>query len=832
MTGVILAGGLGTRLKPLTCNLPKPMVPLMNRPLLEHILLLLKKHGITRIVTLLYHQPEIIKTYFKNGAAFTLDLIYQENKIDLGTAGSLKEAAPYLNESFIVISGDLVTDTNLSEALTFHRQRKALATIILSRVKYPLDYGIVMTNEAGKVTRFFEKPGWGQVFSDTINAGQYILEPEILKYIPPQQIFDFSHDLFPLLLEKNLPLYGFIAPNYWKDVGNLREYQQAHWDCLQQRVDLNIPGKQSAKLWIGEPFVQGLNTSLVGPVVIGKKCQIGADVYIHNSVIGNNCVIDDAAQIINSIIWDNVKIGKQVSLHSVVIARGAHIKDQAYIAENSFISENCVIGAGSTIRPNVKIWPNKIVEDKAVLASSLVWGDRWLKELFTDARITGITNTEISPEFGAKLGAVLGAMFEHGKYLTIGHDAAESSRMICQALASGIVGAGVHVHDLRNAPIPIVRYQLRSSMDVGAVFIRKSPFEDDLTDILFFDDDGRDLPITKTKAIEKLFFQEDFRRASYDRIGKVDFPVRQVESYAEDFLTQLALSQIKESHFKIIVDYSHGSATEVLPKLLGALGCEVISLNAYLDSTRLSRKADAFNTSLTQLVHIVKSLNADIGFLIDAGAEKIHVIDEKGRYLTGDRLLVLLVSILIKANDPPRIAVPITASAQIEELARPRNIHVVRTANEHRALVEAAYNKEVKFAGDTKGGFIFTHFQFAFDGMFALAKLLDLMARTQVKIGELHDELPHPALVKRNVSCPWESKGYIMRRLMESTDNCQRHLVDGIKIFSPHGWVLILPDRSRPLFHINAEAHKQSVANEMVEEYTGMIARWLDNRIL
>ncbi|MDZ7261171.1 MAG: sugar phosphate nucleotidyltransferase, partial [candidate division KSB1 bacterium] len=665
MIGVIMAGGFGTRLKPLTCNIPKPMVPVLNRPMMEHIIRLLRHHGITHLISLLLHQPDRIINYFGDGSKLGVDMTYIQALEDFGTAGSVKKAAKYLDQRFLVISGDLLTDFDLTQAIQFHKERQAKATMILTHVKNPLAFGIVLTSKEGRIVRFLEKPSWGQVFSDTVNTGIYILEPEVLDQVPPKKLFDFSKDLFPRLLEQNQPLYGYIAEGYWRDVGNLTEYQQAHADCLKGLVKLRFPGQRTGNVWIGQNCRIDDGVSYGDSVVIGDNCVIAAGAKISNTVIGNNCHIGEGCSIIDSVLWENVTLGKAVSLTSDVIASGVRIGDQAFIQENVFVSENCSLGKGSSIRANVKIWPDKVVEDGAVLTTSLVWGDRWLRELFTDARVTGLANSEISPEFSAKLGAAFGAMVGAGNYLVSSRDASEAARMVSRALISGFMSSGVHVHDLRVAPIPIVRYQLRSGLEKGGVHVRKSPFDEKLIDILFFDENGRDLPIAKAKSIERLFFREDFRRALYDQIGKLDFPMHVTESYTEDLLDHLDVKAIEEARFKVVIDCSHGGATTTLPSLLRAMDCEVVTLNAYLDSKKLTRDKAAFERDLKQLSHIVTSLTADIGFLIDAGAEKIFVVDEKGRYIDSDRLLILVSKILMEANSPQKIAVPVTASGQI-----------------------------------------------------------------------------------------------------------------------------------------------------------------------
>src|ERR1039458_641440 len=229
MKAVIMAGGFGTRMRPLTINLPKPMIPVVNRPMMEIIVDLLKKHKLTDLLSVVFYQPETITEYFHDGADFGVQMQYKAAESDLGTAGSVKNCQAMVDkERFVVISGDVLTDFDLTAAIKFHEQNKAKATMILTRVENPLAFGVVITGKDGKIERFLEKPTWGEVFSDTVNTGIYILEPEVLDLIPERSEFDFSKDLFPLLLEEDAGLYGYISDGYWRDVGNLNEYQEAH----------------------------------------------------------------------------------------------------------------------------------------------------------------------------------------------------------------------------------------------------------------------------------------------------------------------------------------------------------------------------------------------------------------------------------------------------------------------------------------------------------------------------------------------------------------------------------------------------------------------------
>ncbi|TLM99385.1 nucleotidyltransferase family protein, partial [bacterium] len=250
MQAVIMAGGEGSRLRPLTCDRPKPMVPLINKPVMEYAVKLLKEYGITDIGVTLQYLPEEISSYFGDGAGFGVSMQYFIEESPLGTAGSVKNTGGFLKETFIVISGDALTDFNLNEIIGYHREKKALATLVLKPVNIPLEYGVVITGEGGEIRRFLEKPGWGEVFSDTVNTGIYILEPEVLDYIPAGQKFDFSKDLFPRLLADGKPMFGYAAGGYWCDIGNHRQYQEAQYDLLGNRVRLsgNDLGPQGVRL--------------------------------------------------------------------------------------------------------------------------------------------------------------------------------------------------------------------------------------------------------------------------------------------------------------------------------------------------------------------------------------------------------------------------------------------------------------------------------------------------------------------------------------------------------------------------------------------------------
>ena len=337
MKALILAGGLGTRLRPLTRNLLKPMVPIVNRPLLEHTILLLKKHNITEVVFLLYYLPDIIKNYFKDGSQFGAKISYITADDDYATAGAVKLASELVNDTFLVVSGDVITDLNISGFVQFHREKKALASVGLTSVDNPNPFGIAVTDQQDKIIKFLEKPASGQIFSHHVNMGIYLLEPEIFDWIPEKQECFFAKDLFPGLVKKQEGIYGFTDNCYWLDVGNFVAYQQAHWDFFENMINLNIKEELQDGIWQGGNCEIGRDVTIEGNVVLGDNCKVEEDVFLRDSVIGDNCRIGRSCSLENSVVWNDVRIGENCKLEYNVVNSGLKIASEKRMKENSFI---------------------------------------------------------------------------------------------------------------------------------------------------------------------------------------------------------------------------------------------------------------------------------------------------------------------------------------------------------------------------------------------------------------------------------------------------------------------------------------------------------------
>ena len=339
MKAMILAAGVGSRLDPLTRNLPKPMVPVVNRPAMEHIIGLLSRHGFTEIMVNLYYLGDQIEAYFGDGRKWGVNLNYSREDRLWGDAGSVKLCEEFFDDTFMVIGGDDLADIDLSRLVRLHKEKKAVATIALSLVDDPSEYGIALLNDRGRITRFVEKPKGEVMFSNTANTGFYVFEPDILELIPRGVVYGFGNNLFPLLLEQKRRLYGCLTSSYWRDVGNLKQYQQTHYDVLSGRVSIKLPYREVKKyVWQGENVVIEPSAEVGYPVVIGDNCRIekGAQL-LEYSVLGDNCVLEKGACVKASILWHGASVMKDTMLERCVVGAGCRVQSNAAVFDGVIV---------------------------------------------------------------------------------------------------------------------------------------------------------------------------------------------------------------------------------------------------------------------------------------------------------------------------------------------------------------------------------------------------------------------------------------------------------------------------------------------------------------
>ncbi|MHB8231386.1 MAG: sugar phosphate nucleotidyltransferase [bacterium] len=833
MQAVIMAGGFGTRLKPLTNNTPKPMIHVANKPIMEHVVNLLKMFGIDELIVLLHVQPELIKNYFKDGSDFGIKIEYITAEEDYGTAGAVKNVESIIkDDNFIVISADIITDINLSKPIDFHINRKSDATIVITRVENPLSYGIVIADSEGKITKFLEKPTWSEVFSDTINTGIYILNKKVLKMIPEKSEFDFSKDLFPILLKEDKKLYGHISSGYWRDVGTLSEYRQSHLDIIAGKIDLNIEGEILAEknIKIGAKSIIDISCDVENSI-FGKDVHVLQNCKVKNCVIGDNCSIGENTALSGSVIGKSSKIGANCDIQEAILGYKSNIGSNVFIGSGAVISDACNIGSGAVINPNVKIWPFKNVEDGAILSESLIWSDKWSAKIFGQYGITALANLEITPEFASKLGAAFGATIGKNRTISVSRDSHKTSRLFSRAMMSGVLSVGVNVNDFSDTPISIVRYQAKQFKSYGGIHVRKHPFDKKLLNIKFFDSNGLDLSSLGEQKIERLFFREDYSRVGSEETGEIFYPTHGTEYYTDGFLTTIEADKIIKRKFKIVIDYSYGSSSKIFPSIIGKLGMDSVHLNANLDQTKITKTEREFKKSLKDLSSIVRSINADMGIFIDNGGEKIYICDENGDNIDGNTALTLMALLVMKTEKADKsIAVPVSSSFNIMKMANDYKFKVIFAKNSSNSLMENSSNSNVCFAGDNEGGYIYSKFMPAFDGMYSAIKLLEMLAKLNTTIkNELRYIEPTYFEYKR-LPCPTELKGFIMRKFFEKYEGDNVLLIDGIKLIKPGGWVLAYPTSEGAHFEIFSESREKEEALSLINQFNNDIERWKNER--
>jgi len=337
---MVMAAGAGTRLHPLTLSVPKPMVPVANRPVLEYTIENLKRHGITDIILNLHNHPDLIRNYFGDGSAWGVNLRYSHEPKLLGTAGGVRHAGWFLDQgTFLVMSGDGLTDIDLTSLLAFHARKKSIATMALSKIDSKFEYGVTLTNTSGRIQKFIEKPFWGDIFSNQVNTGIYVFEPEVLKCIKPGKVTDFGHEVWPRLLSSRQPIYGQLTNRYWCDVGNLPEYRRAQRDFLDRKTKFSLPGTPLRRgVWVEKGVQIARGVSLEAPCLIGEGSRIakGSRIGSH-TIIGKRARIGPACVLRNCILWDDVIVSRGVHLENCVISHGVRMSESVSMYEGSVI---------------------------------------------------------------------------------------------------------------------------------------------------------------------------------------------------------------------------------------------------------------------------------------------------------------------------------------------------------------------------------------------------------------------------------------------------------------------------------------------------------------
>ncbi|NLT94639.1 MAG: NTP transferase domain-containing protein [Clostridia bacterium] len=795
MKAIIMAGGKGTRLKPLTCTKPKPMVYLANNPVMTHTIELLKKHGITDIGVTLQHMSSQIMDYYADGKDFGVNLKYFIEEIPLGTAGSVKNAQEFLDDTFLVISGDGLTDIDLKKAIQFHKEKKSLATLILTSVGNPLEYGIVVTKETGEIIKFLEKPSWGEVFSDKVNTGMYILEPEVLDFIPAETFYDFSKNLFPLLMDKGITLYGFNGEGYWCDIGNCQAYLEAHIDILMERVTTFMPYKELLpKIWVGENTEIDPSAQLIAPLVIGNNCYIGANTVIGpHSFIGNNCIIGNFSSIKRSVLWNGIQIGKRAALRGAVICSNVNIKNNASVYEGAIVGPECTLNENCLVKPGSKIWPGKKIEEGSVVKDNLIWGTKISRSLFGSNGIKGQLNIDLFMGQILQIGSAFGSQIDGslGK-IGISSDDAVVSRTVKQALTTGLQIVGCQVYDLGILTLPICRFAINKGNLDGGIYVRLSP-EDNLIQITFLNAQGTNIGKSLEKKIENAFNSDELRYVSPEKIKDIIV----LENIYDLYFASLKNYFKEKLDFEVILTCPSEKLGKSIENLLKDLGCVVNVVSE-----------EEFNTFSGGIK------KGDIAVKFDRQADKAALWDEHGKAISGDKFKVLLASIIFNKYKKMAYVASVDEPSILERLAKSYDSNVLRCKTDlgHRMesmLKQGEYGRE--------------QFFMEFDGIYAVLNILDFLRKKQLTLSQAVSKLPEFHIYREALNCPWEIKGKILRSLLENSDGTCSDTIEGAKFMHPYGQILILPDAEKPLVNIISESNLMEIAQEISGNYRNKI---------
>jgi NDP-sugar pyrophosphorylase family protein len=371
---MIMAAGFGTRLLPLTELIAKPMVPILNRPVMEHILHLLVRHGVRDVAVNLHYHPDHIKGYFGDGSACGLHLRYIVERELLGTAGGVGNFRGFLADgTFVVVSGDALTDIDLTAFVAAHKENGGIGTMAVMQVADPSQYGVVVHDRCGRVTGFQEKPAREEALSSLCNCGIYAFEPGIFKYIADGEFVDFAHDVFPALLAAGEPFHVWQLRSYWNDVGNIEQYRSGNFDALHGRVQVRTPGTQvTPGVYVGADTEIAASATILPPVLIGDRCQIGPQVSLNGPlIIGDDCVIEAGATLDNVIHWNGATTGPNVLSfgsilgHGVTVHHNAVVSDGAVVGDGADVAAHAVVASGARLKPHTRVMAENGVGDGA-----------------------------------------------------------------------------------------------------------------------------------------------------------------------------------------------------------------------------------------------------------------------------------------------------------------------------------------------------------------------------------------------------------------------------------------------------------------------------------
>ena len=771
MKAIIMAGGEGQRLRPITCTMPKPLVPLLNKPVIDYCVDLLKASGIDDIIVTTHYLPKKLIEHLGDGSNYGVKIRHVVEDKPLGTAGSVRAAVGMdNNDTILVISGDAITDIDLRSAIKNHDELGMRATIVLKRVALPTEYGVALLDKNGCITRFLEKPPQNEVFSDLANTGIYILEKDVLDLIPENMPFDFSKDLFPKLMAENIPIHGHISDGYWCDIGDMKQYLSAQIDMLDRKCDFKTAAIYDNGIYVEPGARISADAKLLSPCYVSSGAQIGSLACIGpNAVICSDARIGEGSSIKRSIVMSGASIREGTELRGAIICENAVVDENVLALENSVVGAKTHIGRGSTIYPNSWIWPEKNMEPGTDCSDNIVWGEG--KRLaFASAGITAYADTELCPESAVRLGA---AFCDSMKLSTVAvaSDGRLQCAMLQAAFISGCLSQGCDVHKINSVSRSVCRYGVKNFGLDGGVYIHGSDSASHKVTIEFFDKNGKTISPASIRKLLQSFERGEKRPVTSTQIGITYDCSSAVLAYEAELSRYVGRDKLMGKGGTVLISAS-ADITNTAALVLLKLGFNVIAKQ---------------NAKDDELYALVNSNNADIGICVHEDGS-VFAVNSDGKGIN-DNMASVIVEVLGEGESV------VLSACQPEEylkFLREKGIDV-KTETEQSILNNREPEK-------------------------LILRLVQLQAENS--LSPLVDALPKVAGKENKVGCSWKDVGRVFRSLVETEKQASIELVDGVKIKNDTGWVIVKPNDEFAACRIICGSYNQEYASELCDVYT------------
>ncbi len=800
MQAVIMAGGQGKRLRPLTCTMPKPMVPLLNKPVIDYCVELLTAHGITEIGTTLHYLPNMIEAHLGDGRAFGANIHYSVERTPLGTAGSVRAAAQP-GKPVLVLSGDAITDINLGALMKDHERSGAAATIVLKRVAVPTEYGVALLDEEGHIKRFLEKPQLSEVFSDLANTGIYLLSPDALQMIPEGEAYDFSKDLFPKMLEMGMPLLGHITESYWCDIGNLEQYIQAQRDMLEGKCAFETLAVERDGIWMEHDAKVSAEAAIMAPCYIGRKAEVAPGALLgEGTVLCSGARVGAGSSIKRSILMPGARVRENVEIRGAILCEGAHVEDGARIFSHTALGAGSSVGKGCSITAGASLWPNKHLEEGTVCNEDVVW-EPGLTKNNLDMVVKGFTDGDMGPERAARIGAAFAqAGKAAGKELAIASDGSQQAVMLKYALAAGLLSQGADVCDMGYCPYSAFACGIGSFGLAGGIYIRREEGSTHGVEMLLCDEKACPLTGGAFRAFRQSLGEGPHPALTAQRLGIYQTIGGVSRAYEARLSHMLGKGKGQETNGVKIILNGSSELYDTIARVLLPAGYKVLYM-AEPDPDRLHGA--------------MVNAGAELGISVRPNGEMETCIWQDRYIREGERVLLFILAALTEGRLGKDVVLPVGISEEYAAYLESWGCKV-RRCPEHpakwrrQALEEGGYLPEL------------------FEAEAAIVRLSELCRQGQLE-GYLN-RLPGVYEQEGSVGCSWKEMGRVLRSLVESEKSQRVELLDGVKVKSDKGWVLVGPDRDLTACRVIAGSYNGEYAKELADLYLDKIRNMVEEK--